>query len=149
MRDLNVSIGTFEHEYNGVESSVIFDTRNLEGWKLKFIKRIVGNVLEISGEPGYRFTIEGNEEYQKFREYFGIGGGKDVFSIRDFVEHLNHQIPTEYRITDEIRKTILRYDNLIMKVKEYIQLELLTGKLCMQKIHDYLKINITGQKITY
>ncbi|EPY6469413.1 DUF6037 family protein [Clostridium sporogenes] len=112
MRVLNVSIGTFEHEYNGVESSVIFDTRNLEGWKLKFIKRIVGNVLEIPVERGYRFTIEGNEEYQKFREYFGIGGGKGVFSIRGFVEHLDHQIPAEYRITDETRKTILRYDKL-------------------------------------
>ncbi|WP_010076541.1 hypothetical protein [Clostridium cellulovorans] len=44
----NVSIGTLENEYNEVESSVIFDTRNLEEGKLAFIKSIEDNVLEIT-----------------------------------------------------------------------------------------------------
>ena len=37
MRNLNVDIGTFEHTYNGVNSDVIFDTRNSSGWNLLFI----------------------------------------------------------------------------------------------------------------
>ncbi len=42
MRNINVEIGTFKHEYNAVLSDVIFDTRSSDGWKLIFIKRIDG-----------------------------------------------------------------------------------------------------------
>lgn len=112
MRNINVEIGTFKHEYNTVLSDVIFDTRSSDGWKLIFIKRIDGNVLEIQIQRGYRFTIEGNMAYNQFREYFGIGSGKGEFSIKDFVRHLSEQVPLEYRISNEKRKTILRYDKL-------------------------------------
>jgi hypothetical protein len=112
MRKINVEIGTFKHEYNTVLSDVIFDTRSSDGWKLIFIKRIDGNVLEIPIQRGYRFNITGSIAYNNFREYFGIGGGKGEFSIKDFVRHLSGQVPFEYRLTDEKRKTILRYDKL-------------------------------------
>lgn len=112
MRTISVEIGTFEHEYNNVISDIIFDTRTLEGWNLIFIKRIDGNVLEIQIQRGYRFTIEGSMAYNQFREYFGIGGGKGAFSIKDFVNHLSRQVPLEYKISDEKRRTILRYDRL-------------------------------------
>ncbi|MDU4882672.1 DUF6037 family protein [uncultured Clostridium sp.] len=112
MRNINVEIGTFRHEYNNVLSDVIFDTRSSDGWKLIFIKHIDGNVLEIQIQRGYRFAIEGNMAYNQFREYFGIGSGKGEFSIKDFVRHLSGQVPLEYRISDEKRNTILRYDKL-------------------------------------
>ena len=67
MRTLSVEIGTFEHEYNNVFSDTIFDTRNSDGWKLIFIKRIDGNVLEVKIQRGYRFTIEGSEPYWPMR----------------------------------------------------------------------------------
>ena len=89
MRALNVGIGTFEHGYNGVNSDVIFDTRNSLEWKLIFIKRIDGIVLIIPIQRGYIFTIEGSLAYKQFREYFGIGAVKGEFSIKDFVRHLN------------------------------------------------------------
>ncbi|URZ02162.1 DUF6037 family protein [Clostridium felsineum] len=117
MRNINVRIGTFEHKYNTLSSDVIFDTRSLDGWKLIFIKRIEGSVLEIQIKRGYRFTIEGNEEYNLFRKYFGISGNKGEFSIKDFVSNLNRQVPFEYRITDEKRKTIIQYDKIDNKSK--------------------------------
>ncbi len=70
------------------------------------------DVLEIQIQQGYRFTIEVSMAYNQFKEYFGIGGGKGEFSIKDFVSHLSGQVPLEYRISDEKRKTILRYDKL-------------------------------------
>ncbi|MCH3964533.1 MAG: hypothetical protein LKE46_09680 [Clostridium sp.] len=63
MRNINVEIGTFKHKYNTVLSDVILDTRSSDGWKLIFIKRIDGDVLEIQIQRGYRFTIEGNMAY--------------------------------------------------------------------------------------
>lgn len=112
MRKINVSIGTFEHEYNSVESSVIFDTRNSDGWKLIFIKRIHGEVMEIPIKKGYQFVIDGDEKYREFRVYFEIGGGKGVFSIKDFINNLSRQIPAEYQLNDHKRRVTLRYDKL-------------------------------------
>lgn len=112
MRKLNVEIGTFEHTYNSVVSDAIFDTRDSAGWQLTFIKRIDGAVLRIPIQLGYRFSINGNEEYAAFRTYFEIGAEKGKFSIKDFVKHLNQQIPSEYRLTDNKRTSILRYDRL-------------------------------------
>jgi hypothetical protein len=63
MRKLNVEIGTFEHTYTGIVSDAIFGTRDTAGWQLTFIKRIDGAVLRIPIQLGYRFSINGNEEY--------------------------------------------------------------------------------------
>ena len=96
MLKINVQIGTFEYEYNDIVSDVIFDTRDSELWKMVFIKRGHGDTLSIPIKKGYRFTIEGNEKYKEFVDYFGIGRGKGKFSIKDFVNHLNNRIPSEY-----------------------------------------------------
>ncbi|MDY4172527.1 MAG: DUF6037 family protein [Evtepia sp.] len=112
MRKINVQIGTFVHIYNEVISDVILDTRGSEFWQLVFIKRGNGNTLSIPVKRGYRFTIEGDEKYQDFINYFGIGRGKGQFSIKDFVSYLNNQIPPKYRVSDNARRTILRYDKL-------------------------------------
>lgn len=112
MRQLNVEIGTFEHKYNNVISDVIFDTRNSEEWNLTFIKRASGNVLCIPIQKGYRFSIIGNKAYNSFIEYFGIGNGKGTFSIKDFIDYLDKQIPTEYILSDNKRNTILKYNKL-------------------------------------
>ena len=112
MRKINVQIGTFEYKYNGIVSDVIFDTRDSELWKLVFIKRGHGDTLSIPIKKGYCFTIEGNEKYKEFVDYFGIGRGKGQFSIKDFVNHLNNRIPTEYILSDNVRKTILKYDRI-------------------------------------
>ena len=112
MRKLNVQIGTFEYTYNGIVSDTIFDTRDFELWKLVFIKRGHGDTLSIPIKKGYCFTIEGNEKYKEFVDYFGIGRGKGQFSIKDFVNHLNNRIPTEYILSDNVRKTILKYDRI-------------------------------------
>ena len=43
MKKLPVTIGTFDHVYNKVLSSVIFDTSDsANGWKITFIKKGVG-----------------------------------------------------------------------------------------------------------
>lgn len=112
MRKLNVQIGTFEHTYNEIVSDAIFDTRNLDVWNLIFIKRGNGETLSIPVNKGYRFTIDGNEKYNDFIHYFRIGKGKGQFSIKDFVNHLNKQIPSEYKLSDNKRSIILKYDKL-------------------------------------
>lgn len=112
MKKMNVQIGTFEFTYNEVASDVIFDTRGFELWQLVFIKRGSGKTLIIPIRKGYRFTIEGDKKYNDFTNYFGIGRGKGQFSIKDFVNYLNNRIPHEYRLSDNVRKTILRYDKL-------------------------------------
>ena len=108
MLKLGVTIGTFEHTFNGVCSDVIFDTKSNE-WKFIFIKRINGNVLEIFIRNGYLFTIDGNEEYKKFINYFEISGKKGEFHISKFVQQLNMQIPHQYDLTDSARKVVFTY----------------------------------------
>ncbi|KJD43877.1 DUF6037 family protein [Paenibacillus terrae] len=112
MHQLNVEIGTFEHKYNNIISDAIFDTRDSSGWSLTFIKRVRGNVLCIPIQKGYRFAIIGDKEYNAFIEYFGIGSGKGQFSIKEFVDYLDKQIPAEYRLSDNKRKVILKYNKL-------------------------------------
>ncbi|MFJ7727519.1 DUF6037 family protein [Neobacillus sp. NPDC097160] len=107
-----MEIGTFEHTYNNVISDAIFDTRDSEGWHLTFIKRASGDVLRIPIKKGYRFSITGIKEYDALIKYFGIGNGKGQFSIRDFVNHLDNQIPAQYRLSDNKRTTILKYNKL-------------------------------------
>lgn len=84
-----MQIGTFEYTYNEIVSDAIFDTRDSELWKLVFIKRGHGDMLSIPIKKGYCFTIEGNEKYKEFADYFDIGRGKGQFSIKDFVKQLN------------------------------------------------------------
>lgn len=112
MQEMNVQIGTFEYSYNEVASDVVFDTRNSDSWKLIFIKRGSGDTLIIPIKKGYRFTIEGNQKYKDFTNYFGIGRGKGQFSIKDFISYLCNQIPPKYRLSDNVRRTILMYDKL-------------------------------------
>lgn len=112
MLKIDVQIGTFEYIYNEVVSDAIFDTRDTELWKVVFIKRGQGDTLSIPIKKGYRFTIEGNEKYKEFVDYFGIGRGKGQFSIKDFVNYLNNKIPSEYILSDSVRKTVLNYDRI-------------------------------------
>ena len=112
MRKINVQIGTFEYTYNEIVSDVIFDTRDSELWKLVFIKRGNGVILSIPIKKGYCFTIEGNEKYKEFVDYFDIGRGKGKFSIKDFMNHLNNKMPFEYSLSDNRRRTILKYDRI-------------------------------------
>ncbi len=112
MRKLGVQIGTFGHRYNDIVSDVLFDTRDMQQWNLVFIKHGNGETLFIPLNKGYRFTIDGNENYQKFITYFKIEGGKGHFSIKDFMTHFNTQVPLEYKLTDKNRKIIIGYDKL-------------------------------------
>ena len=108
MVKLGVRLGTFEHSFNGVDSDVIFDTKGSK-WKLVFIKRITGDVLEIYIRTGYLFVIDGDEEYKRFIDYFGISGKKGEFHIGEFVQRLNKQIPEEYILTNSTRKVMFTY----------------------------------------
>lgn len=112
MLQLSVNISTFEHKYNNIISDVIFDTRSNEEWVIIFIKRIEGKMLKLPIKRGYKISIEGNEVYTKFREYFLISGEKGQFSIKEFMTNLNNQIPDLYLIADDKRRVILKYDNL-------------------------------------
>lgn len=112
MKKIGVSVGTFDHIYNNIQSSVIFDTRSNWGWKLIFIKKGIGTVLEIPVVKGYKFSIVGDETYQEFRSYFEISGEKGIFSIKEFIQNLNKQIPQKYVLTDKARKVIIRYDKI-------------------------------------
>lgn len=109
MCNLGVQIGTFTHEFNGIKSNVIFDTRN---WVLIFIKHGLGETLTLRVQKGFRFTIEGDSEFGKFAAYFGIRRGKGDFSIADFVNHFSSQIPTDYIIDDSKRQIVIKYDRL-------------------------------------
>ena len=90
MRKLNVTIGTFDHNYKNINSSVIFDTRDQTGWKLIFMKKIHGDILSLPIQKGYKFTIEGNNAYKNF----------------------DMQIPQTYTLDDKKRKSILKYDKI-------------------------------------
>ncbi len=110
MREINVRIGTFSHSYNEINSEVIFDTRN--AWKLVFMKKGYGDVLEIPIEIGYLFTIRGNEAYKKFINYFGVSGKKGEFKMGEFIAHFKKFVPDKYVLDDSRRDTILSYDKI-------------------------------------
>ena len=97
------------------------------------IKRIDGIVLKIQIQRGYRFTIEGNFAYKQFREYFGIGGAKGEFSIKDFVNHFSNQVPSEYLLSDKKRKIILRYDKLDNKSEGIYPIGIINWKIVHAK----------------
>ncbi len=110
MKKLPVSIGTFDHVYNNVSSSVIFDTSDsARGWTVTFMKKGRGDVLRLPVAVGYRLEINGNETYRYFINYFNISGEKGSFHIKDFADNLNSQIPKSYSVTEESRSEILRY----------------------------------------
>lgn len=66
-----------------------FLTQEILNFEIGFIKRGHGDMLSIPIKKGYCFTIEGNEKYKEFADYFDIGRGKGQFSIKDFVKQLN------------------------------------------------------------
>lgn len=111
MRELHVDIGTFQHLYNNVRSNVIFDTSDVNGWKLVFIKCGEGTVLTIPILKGYLFAIQSNEKYREFIRYFKINGEKGSFHIKEFESNLEKQIPTTYNVSDKERITISTYRN--------------------------------------
>lgn len=112
MQKISVQIGTFEYIYNEIVSDVIFDTRDSALWELVFIKRKYGDILSIPVKKGYCFTIEGNEKYKEFIDYFNIRRGKGQFSIKTFINHLKSKIPTKYNLSDNVRERILEYDGI-------------------------------------
>ena len=113
MKEINVRIGTFSHSYNGVNSEVIFDTRN--NWKLVFMKKGYGEVLEIPVEIGYVFSIQGNDAYKKFINYFRVSGKKGAFKMGEFIGHFKKCVPDRYVLDDSKRGTILTYDKIDRK----------------------------------
>ena len=107
-----MQIGTFKYTYNKVVSDVIFDIRSSELWKLVFIKRNCGDILSITIKRGYYFTIEGNEKYKEFVDYFEIKRGKGAFSIKEFMDYLENIIPLKYILSDDLRRIIMKYDKI-------------------------------------
>lgn len=110
MKEINVRIGTFSHSYNDINSEVIFDTRT--DWKLLFMKKGGGDILEIPIEIGYIFTIDGNEAYRRFINYFGISGIKGEFKINEFIARFKKAVPDKYILDDFKRDAILSYDKI-------------------------------------
>lgn len=110
MKKLPVTIGTFDHNYNKISSSVIFDTSDrVSGWKVTFLKKGSGDVLSLPIAVGYRIEIVGNNTYSSFIKYFNISGRKGSFHLKDFVANFNSQIPETYCVTEKARSEILRY----------------------------------------
>lgn len=110
MRKLKVDVGVFDYTYNGIESSVIFNTKT-SPWRLVFMKNGVGDVLTIDINNGYKFTIDSYDKYNKFRAYFEIGGTAGTFKITDFFNKLNDDIPSEYVLTRRNRQVIYEAGN--------------------------------------
>lgn len=79
------------------------------------------------------FTIEGNEKYKEFADYFDIGRGKGQFSIKDFVKQLNKKIPFEYSLSDNVRRTILKYDRIDTDSDGIFPIGIKIGRLFMQR----------------
>ena len=154
MRGIGVDIATFDHLYNGIDSMVIFDTR--ETWKLIFIKRGSGDILKIPVEKGYKFTIDGSINYKKFREYFQIGGAKGEFSLNEFITCLKKLIPDRYVLNDERRVNILKYDRIDdesegiypIKTINWVEVHAKNPKLDPKKYHRTTK-NLEKTKQLY
>lgn len=113
MREINVRIGTFGHSFNEIDSEVIFDTR--KEWRLVFMKKGHGDVLEIPVKRGYMFTVQGNEMYQKFINYFKVSGKRGEFKMGEFIAHFRKCVPDVYILDDSKRETILTYDKIDKK----------------------------------
>lgn len=90
-------------------------------------------MLSIPIKKGYCFTIEGNEKYKEFADYFDIGRGKGQFSIKDFVKQLNKKIPFEYSLSDNVRRTILKYDRIDTDSDGIFPIGIKIGRLFMQR----------------
>lgn len=111
MQIQGIDVGTFCFEYNNVTADVIFNTLCLP-WKLIFIKRNEGKILEIEIKRGYVFSIETSLKFKEVRLFFNISGVKGSFSINAFQKSLDNSIPFKYELTDKGRETILNYDKM-------------------------------------
>ena len=114
MSKLKVEIGTFEFQYNEILTDVIFDTRNSESWEIIFMKVGIGKTLTIPIKLGYKFTIDTSKKYQEFISFFNIKNSKGKFSIKSFKDYFNENIPDEYKLSDNTRKKIIKYDRIDM-----------------------------------
>ena len=110
MKKLSVAIGTFEHEYNGVNSHVIFETRTCP-FMLHFIEHRTGRTFSVPIEPGFVFSVPDSTSYYAMLDYFNIKRrGRGTFQIGGFITSFRRQIPPEYAITDAEREVVNRYD---------------------------------------
>ena len=112
MSKLKVEIGTFEFQYNEILTDVIFDTRSSESWEIIFMKDGIGKTLTIPIKLGYKFTIDTSKKYQEFISFFNIKNGKGKFSIKSFKEYFDENISDEYKLSDNTRKKIIKYDRI-------------------------------------
>lgn len=112
MLKLKVEIGTFEFQYNEILTDVIFDTRSSESWEIIFMKVGIGKTLTIPIKLGYKFTIDTSKKYQEFISFFNIKNGKGKFSIKSFKDYFNENIPDEYKLSDNAREKIIKYNRI-------------------------------------
>ena len=112
MSKLKVEIGTFEFQYNEILTDVIFDTRNSESWEIIFMKVGIGKTLTIPIKLGYKFTIDTSKKYQEFISFFNIKNSNGKFSIKSFKDYFNENISDEYKLSDNTRKKIIKYDRI-------------------------------------
>ena len=156
MSKLKVEIGTFEFQYNEILTDVIFDTRSSESWEIIFMKVGIGKTLTIPIKLGYKFTIDTSKKYQEFISFFNIKNGKGKFSIKSFKNYFNENIPDEYKLSDNAREKIIKYNRIDtgsegiypISLKNWELIHAKNNKLPKDKFHRRLE-NLAKTKQLY
>lgn len=108
MKRQNVEQAVFAHKYNNILSHVIVDISCRDGWNLIFVKHGDGKVLKLKVMVGFRVYVT-ESLFRDICEYFGIRKKKGGFSTKEFFLQVNSQIPLNYVLSDENRKTVYEY----------------------------------------
>lgn len=116
MTTLGVDIAVFNHKFNNVDSSCIFDIQRGNEFRLVFMNNgSLGETLVLPVNASIRWLVNTKEDRDKMKEYFGVVGGSGCFDFKTVNDSFSYNIPSEYALTDESRKIILRYDKIDSK----------------------------------
>ena len=114
MKEIGARVATFDFEYNDISCSCIFQADYDKGFSLNFFKLISGDSLELKIHPGYRIDtfIEDEELYKKFWKFFDMKVADGGFTMRSFVENLDHSIPQTFNPDINIDRPVIakKYD---------------------------------------
>lgn len=114
MKQLSISVDVFEYQYNNISCSCIFKPDYQEGFSITFVKKSTGTIMKLFIKPGYDLQINGRD-FSVFCNFFEIGRGKGVFSMKDFINHFNNHIPIKPSdFSPEKRKLVSK----VFKVEE-------------------------------
>lgn len=114
MKQLGVSIATFDFKYKQTVFACLFEANYEEGFSLTFFKPISGETLLIPILPGYLVNtfIEDHNLYTYFWNFFQLEVKNGGFTMQSFFEHLNQAIPPKFNINKNLNRPLIsrKYD---------------------------------------